>query len=141
MTAQDKEQIWDLVMAGGTNGRVGQQVGRATGVVREVIASTGGVRPPVRRRAANRLTVADREDIACGVAAGMSVRAIARDLNRAASTVSRELSRNGGRRSYRPSVADQAAWERAARPKPCKLALNPGAARARRDRPRAAVVA
>ncbi len=125
MTAQDRDEIWDLVMAGGTHGRVGLQVGRNTSVVREVIASTGGVRPPTRRRAPDRLTVAEREDIACGVAAQLSVRAIARRLGRPASTVSRELARNGGRRSYRPSVADQSAWQRASRPKACKLALNP----------------
>jgi IS30 family transposase len=125
LTAQDRDEIWDLVMAGGTHGRVGLRVGRHTSIVREVIASTGGVRPPTRRRAANRLTVADREDIACGVAAGLSVRAIGRALGRPASTVSRELSRNGGRRRYRPSVADKAAWDRAARPKRSKLALNP----------------
>lgn len=125
LTAQDRDEIWDLVMAGGTHGRVGLRVGRSTGVVQGVISATGGVRPVVRRRGADRLTVADREDIACGVAAGLSVRSIARGLCRAPSTVSRELSRNGGPRAYRPSVADQAAWDRAARPKPCKLALNP----------------
>ena len=125
LTAQDRDEIWDLVMAGGTHGRVGLRVGRSTGVVQGVISATGGVRPVVRRRGADRLTVADREDIACGVAAGLSVRSIARGLCRAPSTVSRELSRNGGPRSYRPSVADQAAWDRASRPKPCKLALNP----------------
>jgi IS30 family transposase len=125
LTAQDRDEIWDLVMAGGTHGRVGLQVGRNTSVVRDVIASTGGVRPPTRRRAPDRLTVAEREDIACGVAAQLSVRAIARRLGRPASTVSRELARNGGRRTYRPSVADQAAWQRASRPKACKLALSP----------------
>ena len=125
LTAQDRDEIWDLVMAGGTHGRVGQQVGRHTAVVREVIAATGGVRPAVRRRGADRLTMSEREDISCGIAAGLSVRQIARDLHRPASTVSRELNRNGGSRSYRPSVADQAAWDRAARPKTCKLALNP----------------
>ena len=124
LTAQDRDEIWDLVMAGGTHGRVGLQVGRHTSVVREVIASTGGVRPLARRRGPDRLTVVEREDIACGVAARLSVRAIARALGRPASTVSRALSRNGGCSSYRPSVADQAAWDRAARPKACKLALN-----------------
>ena len=73
LTAQDRDEIWDLVMAGGTHGRGGLQVGRHTGVVREVIASTGGVRPPTRRRGADRLTVSEREDISCGVAAGLSV--------------------------------------------------------------------
>jgi IS30 family transposase len=124
LTAQDRDEIWDLVMAGGTHGRVGLQVGRSTGVVHGVIASTGGVRPAVRCRGADRLSVSDREDIACGVAAGLSARAIALGLRRAPSRVSRELNRNDGRGGYRPSVADQAAWDRAGRPKPCKLAVN-----------------
>ena len=125
LTMQDRDEIWDLVMAGGTHGRVGLQVGRHTSVVRDVIARTGGVRPPTRRRGADRLTLVEREDIACGVAAKQSVRAIARALGRSPSTISRELARNGGRKRYRPSVAEQAAWDRAARPKPCKLAVNP----------------
>ena len=125
LTAQDRDEIWDLVMAGGTHGRVGLQVGRHTSVVQGVITATGGVRPAVRCRGADRLSVQDREDIACGVVAGWSTRAIARSLRRAPSTVSRELRRNGGRGAYRPSVADQAAWDRAARPKVCKLASHP----------------
>ena len=125
VTVQDRDEIWDLVMAGGTHGRVAQRLGRNTSVVRDVIASTGGVRPPVRRRAPDRLTVAEREDIATGLAAKLSLRAIARGLGRSPSTVSRELARNGGRARYRPSVADRAAWDRAVRPKACKLGTNP----------------
>jgi IS30 family transposase len=125
LTEQDKVEIWDLVMAGGSHGRVSRQVGRHRSVVHELVVSTGGVRPPARRRAADRLTLAEREDIAVGIAAGLSIRAIATSMGRAPSTVSRELGRNGGGKNYRPSQADQAAWARAARPKPCKLALNP----------------
>jgi len=125
LTEQDKAEIWDLVMAGGTHGRVSRQVGRHWSVVAGLIGATGGVRPPVRSRAANRLSLVEREDIAAGLAAGLSIRAIAALLGRAPSTVSRELARNGGHRQYRPSRAEQAAWDRAARPKPCKLALNP----------------
>jgi IS30 family transposase len=125
LTEQDKVEIWDLVMAGGTHSRVGRQVGRHTSVVHELVVATGGVRPRARTRAADRLSVAEREDIAAGVAAGLSIRAIASSLGRAPSTVSRELGRNGGRQSYRPSRAEQAAWDRARRPKPCKLALDP----------------
>jgi IS30 family transposase len=125
LTEQDKAEIWDLVMAGGTHGRVAKQVGRHFAMVSKLISATGGVRPPVRRRGPDRLTLVEREDIAAGVAAGLSLRAIATQLGRAPSTISRELNRNGGRAQYRPSVAEAAAWRRAARPKPCKLALNP----------------
>lgn len=125
LTEQDRDEIWDLVMAGGTHGRVGKKVGRPASVVRSVIVATGGVRPVARRRSTRQLTIFEREDIAAGVAGGLSVRAIAAGLGRAPSTISRELTRNGGRDSYRPSVADRAAWSRAARPKTCKLAAHP----------------
>jgi IS30 family transposase len=76
------------------------------------------------------LTLAEREEISRGVVAGHSVRAMADSLNRAPSTVSREIKRNGGPRRYRAARADQAAWERARRPKPCKLVKNRALARA-----------
>ena len=66
--------------------------------------------------------------------AGLSARAIARSLARAPCAVSREIRRNGGRRSYRASEADEAAWYRAARPKRCKLAQNPALARVVADK-------
>ena len=125
LSEQDRTEIWDLVMAGGTHAGVGRQVGRNTTVVYQLVSATGGVRPRPRRRAPNRLSLVEREDIAAGLAAGRSIRAIAEELGRAPSTVSREVERNGGRKKYRPSQADKAAWRRAKRPKPCKLALNP----------------
>ncbi|MFT7244305.1 MAG: IS30 family transposase [Candidatus Azotimanducaceae bacterium] len=66
------------------------------------------------------LTLAEREEISRGIVANETVRCIAKTLNRSPSTVSR----NGGRRSYRASEADQAAWDRAHRPKSCKLVQN-----------------
>ena len=56
--------------------------------------------------------------------AGQSLRSIAASLGRSPSTISREIRRNGGRPSYRANQADQAAWDRAHRPKTCKLAQN-----------------
>jgi IS30 family transposase len=106
MTQQEQDEIWDLVMAGGTFGRVGRQLGRNFGVVAALVARTGGVRPPKRSRAVSRLNLQDREDIA----AGDSARAIARRLSRPPSTISRELARNGGRKKYRPSTAEKATW-------------------------------
>ncbi|MCU0988299.1 MAG: IS30 family transposase [Xanthomonadales bacterium] len=85
----------------------------------------GGFSPAQRRRAAHCLTLAEREEISRGLVLGWSVREIARQLGRVPSTVSREVQRNGGRRSYRAATADQAAWVRAQRPKPCKLARQP----------------
>ena len=65
--------------------------------------------------------MAEREEISRAVAEGQSVRSIAARLDRAPSTVSREIKRNGGRANYRAAEADDAAWNRALRPKACKL--------------------
>jgi IS30 family transposase len=72
--------------------------------------------------------LAEREEISRGIVAGLSIRTIAMQLSRAPSTVSREINRNGGRRQYRAAQADEAAWQRAHRPKTCKLAQNPALA-------------
>jgi IS30 family transposase len=61
--------------------------------------------------------------ISRGIACGASIREIARGLERAASTVSREVARHGGRPQYRANEADHEAWESALRPKPCLLAI------------------
>jgi IS30 family transposase len=73
--------------------------------------------------------VAEREEISRGIVAGHSMRCIASSLGRAPSTVSREIHRNGGRRRYRANQAEQAAWDRAHRPKTCKLVQNRALAR------------
>jgi IS30 family transposase len=54
-----------------------------------------------------------------------SLRSIARHLGRSASTISREVHRNGGSDRYRAARSDQAAWDRVRRPKLCKLACRP----------------
>ncbi len=80
--------------------------------------------PPVKKRAASSLTVHEREEISRGISSQLSIREIAKQLNRAPSTISREVNRNGGRIIYRANKAELAAWERAKRPKPCKLIMN-----------------
>jgi transposase, IS30 family len=89
-----------------------------------VLALNGGIAPLPRRRARRALRLAEREEISRGIAAGQSIRQIAQGLGRSPSTVSREIRRNGGCRAYRASGADRRAWERALRPKPCRLARN-----------------
>jgi IS30 family transposase len=74
------------------------------------------------------LSHGEREEIACGLAAGLSQREIARGLDRPASTVSREIARNRAVRHpgvYRANLAQHKAEGRARRPKPTKLELNP----------------
>ncbi len=97
--------------------------------IQGILAETGGIRPPKRRRSRLALTLTEREEISRGVVAGQSIRSIAASLGRAPSTVSREINRNDGRRRYRASHANQAAWDRAHRPKRCKLVENRALAR------------
>jgi IS30 family transposase len=68
--------------------------------------------------------LAEREEISRAVVAAQSIRSIAKRLGRAPSTISREIKRNGGQDAYRANQADQAAWDRASRPKTCKLVEN-----------------
>lgn len=123
-TEADKALMWDRWQRGDTLHEIARLFDRHHSSVRGILERTGGIRPPVRRRSRRSLTLAEREEISRGLAARRSVRAIARRLGRAPSTISRELTRNGGRRDYRAHAADQAAWDRARRPKRCKLALN-----------------
>ena len=124
MSVADKLEIWRLVRAGVSFRVIGRQLGRSDVSIRKYVGLTGGVRPPKRSRAAISLSFAEREEISRGLAAAESVRAIAGRLGRAPSTISREVTRNGGRGRYRAAASDQSAWARARRPKPCKLATN-----------------
>ena len=128
-TDADKELMWDRWQAGESLHSIARLFDRHHPSIQGVLARTGGIRPPKRRRSCRALTMSEREEISRGIVAGRSIRSIASALGRAPSTVSRELKRNGGRRRYRANTADKAAWDRAHRPKPCKLAENPVLAR------------
>jgi IS30 family transposase len=86
------------------------------------IRRQGGVAPREHRRGRLALTLAEREEISRGIAAGRSARRIAAGLGRAPSTVTREIDRHGGRSGYRAAEADERAWQHAKRPQLCKLA-------------------
>ena len=92
--------------------------------IRCLLLPRGGIPPAARHRSCIALTLAEREDISRGIACGSSIREIARHLERAASTVSREVKRHGGRSVYRASQADDRTWDSALRPKECLLALH-----------------
>ncbi len=121
---EQKSLMWDRWQAGDSLHEIARLFDRAHSSVRGVLLETGGIRPPPRRRSRLALTLAEREEISRGLVAGQSFRSIAASLGRAPSTVSREINRNGGRRDYRASKADKAAWDRACRPKTCKLVEN-----------------
>jgi len=120
----DKQVMWERWQRGESIRDIGHLFDRHHSSVRGIFSKAGGVRPRPRRRSRLALTPYEREEISRGLVAGYSIRSIANLLGRAPSTVSREIRRNGGRRAYRASRADHAAWDRARRPKACKLVVN-----------------
>ena len=128
-TDSEMAVIWVRWEKGDSINEIARDLGRYHSAVQGAMARTGGIRPASRRRSRLALTVAEREEISRGIAIGQTIRAIALQLGRAPSTVSREIRRNGGRRRYRANKADEAARQRALRPKTCKLAQNPALAR------------
>lgn len=119
-----KSLMWDRWQKGDTLHQIAKLFDRYHTSIRSILAETGGIRPAPRHRSRLALTLAEREEISRAMVAGHSIRSIASALGRAPSTISRELNRNGGEECYRASQADQAAWDRARRPKICKLAEN-----------------
>lgn len=113
--------MWDRWQRGESLHQIARSFDRHHSSVRRILAETGGIRPAVRHRSARVLTLAEREEISRALMAGQSIRAVATRLKRAPSTISREIRRNGGKDRYRASRADQQAWDRARRPKECKL--------------------
>jgi len=114
-------RLWALWSQGLSLEEIGKALHKPASSIYMAAAARGGIPPRSRRRAAVALSLAEREEISRGVAAGLSMCRIARTLARAPSTVSREIERNGGKQAYRAQAADAAAWSRAARPKSCKL--------------------
>jgi IS30 family transposase len=128
-SAAQRAEIWDRWQAGESMSSIGRRFDRESSSVFSVISPTGGIRPACRRRAPRTLSLGEREEISRGLSAHYSLRRIAHQLGRAPSTISREILRNGGSDGYRATRSDQAAWDRALRPKPCKLACRPHLAR------------
>ena len=123
-TASQKAVMWERWRKGESLQQIAQLFDRNHSSIQRILAETGGIRPAQRRRSRLALTLAEREEISRALASGHSIRSIASLLERAPSTISREIQRNGGQSCYRASQADQAAWDRARRPKTCRLAEN-----------------
>jgi len=123
-SSEQRNLMWDRWQKGDSMHAIARLFDRGHSSVQGILSETGGIRPPQRRRSRLTLTLAEREEISRGVVAGQSFRSMAASLRRAPSTISREIKRNGGRRCYRANKADQAVWDRAHRPKTCKLVEN-----------------
>jgi IS30 family transposase len=123
-TDKQKADIWDRWQRGESMSSIGRVFDRGSSSIYPLLERAGGIRPPARTRSRLALTLDEREEISRSLVAQLSLRSIARKLHRAPSTISREVRRNGGIKQYRAAVSDAKAWDRAHRPKPCKLVGN-----------------
>jgi IS30 family transposase len=123
LSAMQRTDMWKRWQVGQSLHEIGRAFGKSHVVIHFLLARHGGIAPAARRRSPLTLTLTEREDISRGIACGSSIREIAKGLQRAVSTVSREVARHGGRPQYRASEADHQAWESALRPKVCLLAI------------------
>jgi IS30 family transposase len=124
LSPTQETDVWKRWKAGQSLHAIGRVFGKPHTSIRHLLLPRGGIAPAVRRRSRLALTLAEREEISRGIASGWSMREIARCLDRATSSVSREIIRHGGRPAYRAHEADDQAWESALRPKKCLLALH-----------------
>ena len=123
-TEEQKALMWDRWQQGDSLHQIAQLFDRNHSSIQRILAETGGIRPAARKRSRLALSLAERKERSRAVVAGHSIRSIATSLGRAPSTISREIRRNGGLSCYRANRADQTAWDRAHRPKSCKLVEN-----------------
>jgi len=123
-TQEERDLVFDLWKQGAGFSDIGRVLDAKPGSIFTILRDHGGIKPEKRKRSATYLTIEEREEIRAGLSAKMSIRAIARQLNRSPSTISREVNRNRGRRWYKALDADRRAWRFAKRPKPCALARN-----------------
>lgn len=124
LSYQEKNELWCRWRSGQTLSEIGRALNKHAGSVHGVLAATGGIEPRVRKRSARALQASEREEISRGLSLGFSFRCIAKLIQRSASTVSREVLRNGGRAAYRAVQADLRALAQILRPKPCLLSQN-----------------
>ncbi len=125
LSPEQKRDLWFRWKAGESLSDIGRALGKHAASVFGVLRAHGGIMPTPRKRNVACLRPEAREEISRGLVAGSSFRHIAEQLGRSASTASREVGRNGGRRKYRATTADSRAWQQGLRPKPCLLAANP----------------
>ena len=125
MSWQERNELWRRWRAGESLVDIAKALDRERTRLGEIVATAGGIAPPAQRRSRLALTATEREEISRGVARHETVRCIAQRLQRAPSTISREIRRHGGRAAYRAQRADWRAWGRARRPKMCRLAARP----------------
>ncbi len=125
MSTSERNEMWRRWRAGESLSEIARALARHSARLYTIVGAEGGIAPPPRLRSRRALTTTEREELSRGIAGGEAVRAIARRLGRAPSTISREIERNGGRATYRAAGAERRAWARARRPKRCRLQGHP----------------
>ena len=124
LSASQKQELWERWKRGQSMNEIARAFGKERGSIHSVLSYTGGFEPPTRHRSRLALSLSEREEISRGLAKGQSMRMIASSIQRAPSTVSREIGRHHGRAEYRAAEADRRAWNSGLRPKRCRLAIH-----------------
>ncbi len=124
LSAPQKQELWERWKRGQSMNEIARAFGKERGSIHSVLSYTGGFEPPTRHRSRLALSLSEREEISRGLAKGQSMRMIASSIQRAPSTVSREIGRHHGRAEYRAAEADRRAWNSGLRPKRCRLAIH-----------------
>ncbi len=125
LSDSQKRDLWTRWKQGQPMSEIARALEKNHGSIHYAVSLHGGIAPVERRRSRLALSLPEREEVSRGIAAGHSLRHIASTIQRAPSTISREIARNGGRGDYRASDADRRAWDHARRPKRCRLAIHP----------------
>ena len=125
LPSDKRQQVWEMWKRGDSISVIALVVGSPSGAIFSILLPFGGIYQAPQRRRSTALSLTEREEISRGLAAAESLRSISRRLGRAPSTISREITRHRGRQKYRALEADDRAWRRAKRPKPCVLAQRP----------------
>jgi len=125
LSPAQKTLLWQRWKDGESLSDIGRSLGKHAASIHAIVRPHGGIMPIVRKRATRVLTLAEREEISRGLHADVSIRQIAASLGRSPSTISREVARHGGLKTYRAALADARAWDNARRPKRCRLAVHP----------------
>ena len=107
LSAAQRTELWSRWKAGQSLHVIGRAFGKPHNSIHGFLSQHGGIVPPVRRCSLFVLTAVGREDISRGLASGSSIRDMAKSLERAASTVSREVVGHDGRPLYRANEADR----------------------------------
>jgi len=130
MSWSERNELWARWRGGESLIDIARALNRVSSSVYDIVGAEGGIAPRPRRRSRLALTPTEREEISRQLARGLSLRAVSHSLQRAPSTISREVARNSGRTLYRAAAADRRAWRQSRRPKRCRLATHPALRRA-----------